>query len=156
MMHAARGLLRRFASSAAAAARGVSASRVSPAAAPAAAAVRDRLTIFDTTLRDGEQSPGCTLQLSEKLAIAHALLRLGVDVCEAGFPGASPGAFDAVRAIALEVGGELGPGRAAGQTMVIAALARASEKDIDRAYEAIKAAPRHRVRSHARRPTGVR
>lgn len=105
--------------------------------------VKDRLVIFDTTLRDGEQSPGCTLQLQEKVAIAHQLSRLGVDVCEAGFPVASNGDFDAVRRIATEVGPLMYPGREA--PMTIAGLARATEKDIDRCYEAVRHAPRHRI-----------
>ena len=65
---------------------------------------KQKLIIFDTTLRDGEQSPGATLNIEEKLEIARQLSRLGVDVCEAGFPIASPGDFEAVRRIAEEVG----------------------------------------------------
>src|SRR5688572_18287850 len=65
----------------------------------------DRLVIFDTTLRDGEQSPGASMNLAEKLEIAHALHELGVDVIEAGFPIASPGDFEAVQAIAQQVEG---------------------------------------------------
>jgi len=65
---------------------------------------KDQLIIFDTTLRDGEQSPGATLNIEEKLEIARQLSRLGVDICEAGFPIASPGDFEAVRRIAVEVG----------------------------------------------------
>ena len=105
---------------------------------------KETLIIFDTTLRDGEQSPGATLNIEEKLEIARQLSRLGVDVCEAGFPIASPGDFEAVRRIAEEVG-PLTEGRKSGQPMVIAGLSRANEEDIDRAYEAIKAAPRHRI-----------
>lgn len=105
---------------------------------------KDKLIIFDTTLRDGEQSPGATLNIEEKLEIARQLSRLGVDVCEAGFPIASPGDFEAVRRIAEEVG-PLTENRKSGQPMVIAGLARANEKDINRAYEAVKAAPRHRI-----------
>lgn len=105
---------------------------------------KDKLVIFDTTLRDGEQSPGATLNIEEKLEIARQLSRLGVDVCEAGFPIASPGDFEAVRRIAEEVG-PLTEGRKSGQPMVIAGLARANELDIDRAYEAVKAAPWHRI-----------
>jgi 2-isopropylmalate synthase len=104
----------------------------------------DRLIIFDTTLRDGEQSPGATLNIQEKLEIARQLSRLGVDVCEAGFPIASPGDFEAVRRIAEEVG-PLTEGRKSGEPMTIAGLARANEQDIDRAYDAVKAAPRHRI-----------
>jgi 2-isopropylmalate synthase len=106
--------------------------------------VKEKLIIFDTTLRDGEQSPGATLNSDEKLEIARQLSRLGVDVCEAGFPIASPGDFEAVRRIAKEVG-PLTEGRKSGQPMVIAGLARANELDIDRAFEAVKAAPRHRI-----------
>ncbi|PWH20130.1 MAG: 2-isopropylmalate synthase [Ardenticatenia bacterium] len=105
---------------------------------------QDILLIFDTTLRDGEQSPGATLDVHEKLEIARQLSRLGVDICEAGFPIASPGDFEAVSRIASEVG-PLTEGRKTGQPMVIAALARANQKDIYRAYEAVKAAPRHRI-----------
>lgn len=107
-------------------------------------AKKEKLVIFDTTLRDGEQSPGATLNIEEKLEIARQLSRLGVDVCEAGFPIASPGDFEAVRRIAEEVG-PLTEGRKTGQPMVIAGLSRANEADIDRAYEAIKDAPRHRI-----------
>jgi len=105
---------------------------------------QDTLLIFDTTLRDGEQSPGATLDVHEKLEIARQLSRLGVDICEAGFPIASPGDFEAVSLIASEIG-PLTEGRKTGQPMVIAALARANQKDIHRAYEAVKAAPRHRI-----------
>ncbi len=105
---------------------------------------KDVVVIFDTTLRDGEQSPGATLNVEEKLEIARQLSRLGVDICEAGFPIASQGDFDAVRRIAEEVG-PLIDGRKSGQPMVIAGLARANETDIKRAYDAVKAAPRHRI-----------
>ena len=80
---------------------------------------QETVVIFDTTLRDGEQSPGATLNVEEKLEIARQLSRLGVDICEAGFPIASPGDFDAVRRIAEEVG-PLTDGRKSGQPMVIA------------------------------------
>src|SRR5512136_378614 len=106
--------------------------------------IQDTVLIFDTTLRDGEQSPGATLNIEEKLEIARQLSRLGVDVCEAGFPIASPGDFEAVRRVAEEVG-PLMEGRKSGQPMVIAGLARANQIDIDRAYDAVKAAPRHRI-----------
>ena len=106
--------------------------------------IQDKVVFFDTTLRDGEQSPGATLNVEEKLEIAKQLSRLGVDICEAGFPIASPGDFDAVRRIAEEVG-PLTEGRKSGQPMVIAGLARAHKKDIARAYEAVKVAPRHRI-----------
>ncbi len=105
---------------------------------------KQKLIIFDTTLRDGEQSPGATLNIEEKLEIAKQLFRLGVDICEAGFPIASPGDFEAVRRIAEEVG-PLTEGRKDGQPMVIAGLARANKVDIQRAYDAVKAAPRHRI-----------
>jgi 2-isopropylmalate synthase len=93
-----------------------------------------RITIFDTTLRDGEQSPGCSMNLEEKLLIARRLDRLGVDVIEAGFPIASEGDFQAVQAVAREV-----------RRPIIAALARASSGDIDRAWEAIRGAQRPRI-----------
>ncbi len=105
---------------------------------------QETVVIFDTTLRDGEQSPGATLNVEEKLEIARQLSRLGVDICEAGFPIASPGDFDAVRRIAEEVG-PLTDGRKSGQPMVIAGLARANKLDIQRAYDAVKVAPRHRI-----------
>ncbi|MAT98879.1 MAG: 2-isopropylmalate synthase [Anaerolineaceae bacterium] len=105
---------------------------------------QETVVIFDTTLRDGEQSPGATLNADEKLEIARQLSRLGVDICEAGFPIASPGDFDAVRRIAEEVGPLL-DGRKSGQPMVIAGLARANKQDIQRAYDAVKVAPRHRI-----------
>jgi 2-isopropylmalate synthase len=94
----------------------------------------NRVIIFDTTLRDGEQSPGISLNAAEKLEIAHQLARLGVDVIEAGFPIASPGDFEAVRAIARDVHGP-----------VIAGLARAHAADIERAAEAVREAPRPRI-----------
>ncbi len=106
--------------------------------------IQETVVIFDTTLRDGEQSPGATLNVDEKLEIARQLSRLGVDICEAGFPIASPGDFDAVRRIAEEVG-PLTEGRKSGQPMVITGLARANKQDIQRAYDAVKAAPRHRI-----------
>ncbi|MBI5640257.1 MAG: 2-isopropylmalate synthase [Nitrospirae bacterium] len=93
-----------------------------------------KIKIFDTTLRDGEQSPGASMNVEEKIQIARQLVRLGVDVIEAGFPIASPGDFDAVRRIAGEV-----------QGAVIAGLARAKEEDIKRAWEAIKEAPKRRI-----------
>ena len=94
----------------------------------------DRVIIFDTTLRDGEQSPGISLNPAEKLEIAHQLARLGVDVIEAGFPISSPGDFEAVRQIARDVHGP-----------VIAGLARAHAADIDRAWEAVHEAERPRI-----------
>ncbi|HVJ80158.1 MAG TPA: 2-isopropylmalate synthase [Planctomycetia bacterium] len=97
----------------------------------------ERVLIFDTTLRDGEQSPGCSMTTSEKLEVAKALADLGIDILEAGFPIASPGDFEAVRAIASEIGGPSGP--------VICGLARCSDADIDRAGEAIQPAAKKRV-----------
>ena len=94
----------------------------------------DRVYIFDTTLRDGEQSPGISLNVREKLEIAEQLARLGVDVIEAGFPITSPGDFEAVSTIARKVKGP-----------IIAGLARAVDADIDRAWEAVKAAERPRI-----------
>ncbi len=96
-----------------------------------------RILIFDTTLRDGEQSPGASLNLEEKLAIAHQLARLGVDVIEAGFPFASQGDFKAVNKIAKVVGKEHGP--------IICGLARASKGDIKACYEAVSPAPKKRI-----------
>ncbi|BAT54165.1 2-isopropylmalate synthase [Nostoc sp. NIES-3756] len=97
----------------------------------------DRVIIFDTTLRDGEQSPGATLNVEEKLAIAHQLALLGVDVIEAGFAVASPGDFQAVKTIAEQVGTPDGP--------VICSLARAVRQDIQTAAEALKGAARSRI-----------
>src|SRR4051812_23268504 len=94
----------------------------------------DRVLIFDTTLRDGEQSPGISLNTAEKLEIAHQLARLGVDVIEAGFPIASPGDFEAVQAIAREVHGP-----------VICGLARTGFADIDAAWNAIRDSERPRI-----------
>jgi 2-isopropylmalate synthase len=93
-----------------------------------------RILIFDTTLRDGEQSPGCSMNLQEKLEIAQALVDLGVDIIEAGFPIASPGDFEAVREIADTIRGA-----------TICGLARCNDADIDRAWEALKRAPRPRI-----------
>src|ERR671933_1670671 len=94
----------------------------------------DRVRIFDTTLRDGEQSPGISLNRAEKLEIAHQLARLGVDVIEAGFPITSPGDFESVQAIAREVHGP-----------VICGLARTSKQDIDAAWNAVKDSERPRI-----------
>jgi 2-isopropylmalate synthase len=95
---------------------------------------KQRLIIFDTTLRDGEQSPGASMNLAEKLEIAHALRDLGVDIIEAGFPIASPGDFESVQAIARQVEGP-----------VICGLARCNADDIDRAWEALRDCPRPRI-----------
>src|SRR3954447_14445440 len=94
----------------------------------------DHVRIFDTTLRDGEQSPGISLNVHEKLEIATQLARLGVDVIEAGFPITSPGDFEAVQTIARSVEGP-----------VICGLARTSKQDIDAAWEAVKDAERPRI-----------
>ena len=98
--------------------------------------------IFDTTLRDGEQSPGATLTSAEKLEVARALAQLGVDVIEAGFPIASPDDFAAVQRIAEEVGNQSVSGR---EPPIICGLARAHEKDILRAWEAVQYAARPRI-----------
>jgi 2-isopropylmalate synthase len=94
----------------------------------------DRVIIFDTTLRDGEQSPGFSMNIPEKLRMAEALAELGVDVIEAGFPIASPGDFDSVQAIAAAIRGP-----------VICGLARSAPGDITRAAEAIRGAERSRI-----------
>lgn len=93
-----------------------------------------QIVIFDTTLRDGEQSPGASMNLQEKLEVAQALVELRVDVIEAGFPIASPGDFEAVRQIAQSVRGS-----------IICGLARCRDEDIDRAWEAIRYAPQARI-----------
>jgi 2-isopropylmalate synthase len=85
------------------------------------------IRIFDTTLRDGEQSPGASMNLSEQMEVAQALVDLGVDIIEAGFPIASPGDFEAVREIAMNIRGS-----------VICGLARCNDEDIDRAWEALR------------------
>jgi 2-isopropylmalate synthase len=97
--------------------------------------MKDKLIIFDTTLRDGEQSPGASMTQDEKVRIAKALERLKVDVIEAGFPIASPGDFEAVQAVAAAV-----------RDSAVCGLARALDKDIDRAAEALR--PAHRARIH--------
>jgi 2-isopropylmalate synthase len=99
--------------------------------------------IFDTTLRDGEQSPGATLTSAEKLEIARALARLGVDVIEAGFPAASPDDLEGVRRIALEVGNSSADN--GNRPPIICGLARAAKGDIDKAWEAVRHAARPRL-----------
>ena len=94
----------------------------------------DRIRIFDTTLRDGEQAPGCSMTLREKLRIAKSLAELNVDIIEAGFPAASPGDFEAVKAIA---DADYGP--------VICGLARCNPDDIEKVYAAVNSAKRHRI-----------
>ena len=93
-----------------------------------------KIYIFDTTLRDGEQTPGISLNVQEKLEIAAQLERLGVDAIEAGFPIASKGDFEAVKTIAQNI-----------RKPVIVGLARAVEKDIEKAWEALKYAARPRI-----------
>ncbi|MDX1920876.1 MAG: 2-isopropylmalate synthase [Candidatus Caenarcaniphilales bacterium] len=93
-----------------------------------------RVLIFDTTLRDGEQSPGASLNEAEKIKIAHSLAKLGVDVIEAGFPFSSQGDFNAVNSIAKEVQGP-----------IICGLARATEQDIKKAAQAVEPAPKRRI-----------
>lgn len=95
----------------------------------------DVITIFDTTLRDGEQSPGCSMDTAEKLDVAKALVELGVDVIEAGFPIASPGDFEAVQKIAEKFG----------DRSTICGLARCRKEDIDRAWEALQHAQNVRI-----------
>ena len=94
----------------------------------------EHVKIFDTTLRDGEQSPGCSMDINEKLRMARQLEKLNVDVIEAGFPIASDGDFQAVKLIAQEI-----------KSSTVAGLARANEKDIDRAWEALKYAKSGRI-----------
>src|SRR5216110_763282 len=94
----------------------------------------ERITVFDTTLRDGEQSPGCSMNVQEKLRLARQLDLLGVDVIEAGFPIASEGDFAAVQAVAASL-----------RRPIIAALARACNQDIERAWHALKSAARPRI-----------
>ena len=97
--------------------------------------MNDRVYIFDTTLRDGEQSPGASMNTEEKLEIARQLVRLGVDVIEAGFPISSPGDFESVQRIAAEVG----------DAAIVCGLSRAIPKDIEVAAEALKGAQRPRI-----------
>src|ERR1700756_2737374 len=94
----------------------------------------DQVLIFDTTLRDGEQSPGCSMTRPEKLRVARALAELGVDVIEAGFPAASRGDFDSVGAVAREVQGP-----------IVCALARCHDEDIELAARALAGAERKRL-----------
>jgi 2-isopropylmalate synthase len=94
----------------------------------------ERVQVFDTTLRDGEQSPGFSMTVAEKLRMAHQLQSLGADIIEAGFPIASPGDFDGVRAVAKQI-----------RSCKVAALARASQRDVDSALAAIESAAHPRV-----------
>jgi len=102
-----------------------------------------KIDIFDTTLRDGEQSPGASMNTEEKLIIAQELLRMHVDIIEAGFPISSPGDFRSVQEI----------GRLAGDDAVVVGLTRAVDKDIDRAAEALKTARRPRIHTGLGRVT---
>ena len=95
---------------------------------------KDRVIIFDTTMRDGEQSPGASMSLEEKIQIARVFDELGIDIIEAGFPIASPGDFEAVSEVSKIL-----------KNSIPAGLSRHSVKDIDRAYEALKHAPRFRI-----------
>ena len=97
---------------------------------------QNRISIFDTTLRDGEQSPGCSMDLAEKVQMAEKLQELGVDIIEAGFPIASDGDFAAVRAVAASCRG-----------VKVAALCRTAEQDVARAAEALSRAAYPRRRS---------
>lgn len=109
---------------------------MTPAPATTAAnSAADRIIIFDTTLRDGEQSPGCSMNTAEKLEVAKALVDLGVDVIEAGFPIASPGDFEAVRKVAERFG----------EQATICGLARCRNEDIDRAADAVAPAKNKRI-----------
>ena len=94
----------------------------------------ERVYIFDTTLRDGEQSPGASMNIEEKLLLARQLEKLRVDVIEAGFPISSDGDFESVKRIAEEI-----------RTVSIAGLARAAKMDIDRCWEAVKPAAKPRI-----------
>src|SRR5512139_850571 len=96
--------------------------------------MKDKLIIFDTTMRDGEQSPGASMTRDEKIRIGRALERLKVDVIEAGFPAASPGDFESVQAVANTV-----------KETTVCGLARALAKDIDQAGTALKGASRSRI-----------
>src|SRR6202162_5186972 len=97
-------------------------------------ALEPQVAIFDTTLRDGEQSPGVSITLEEKLETARALRDLHVDAIEAGFPMASTGVFEGVRAIARTIEGPM-----------ICALARCVREDVERAFEAVRDAARKRI-----------
>src|SRR5437879_2291762 len=114
--------------------RGSTAGASPPAWMEPVARVADRVIIFDTTLRDGEQSPGASMNLDEKIRIALLLEEMGIDVIEAGFPIASNGDFEAVREVAKLV-----------KSSTVAGLARAGKMDIDRAWEALRGAARPRI-----------
>ncbi|MBI1793641.1 MAG: 2-isopropylmalate synthase [Chloroflexi bacterium] len=106
--------------------------------------ITNYVKIFDTTLRDGEQSPGATMTSAEKLEVARSLARMGVDIIEAGFPAASPDDLEAVRRIAVEVGNPP-KGEPDAGVPVITGLARANKSDIDKAWEAIQDAQKPRI-----------
>ncbi|MBK6848349.1 MAG: 2-isopropylmalate synthase [Proteobacteria bacterium] len=106
---------------------------------------QDYVRIFDTTLRDGEQSPGATMTSSEKIEVARVLSRLGVDVIEAGFPAASLDDLAAVQAIAAEVGQRAVEGRPSDQPPIVCGLARATQRDIDKAWSGVQGARRPRI-----------
>src|SRR5437763_7253656 len=108
--------------------------RVRVSGARAQELTMETVRIFDTTLRDGEQSPGATLTLPEKLEIAPHLEAMGVDIIEAGFPASSPGDFESVQAIAAEL-----------TRCVVCGLARSTSKDVERAGEAVKGAKKPRI-----------
>src|SRR5438477_12750019 len=101
----------------------------------------DTVRIFDTTLRDGEQSPGATLTLPEKVEIARLLEAMGVDIIEAGFPISSDGDFESVKAISSEV-----------TKSTVCGLARCTPKDVDRAGQAVKGAAKGRVHDFCATP----
>src|SRR3989344_7131271 len=101
----------------------------------------EKIYIFDTTLRDGEQSPGCSMDAKEKLEVAHQLARLKVDVIEAGFPISSQGDFEAVRTIAETVG----RGKKGSHVPQICGLSRCIKTDIDACWNAVKAAKYPRI-----------
>ena len=106
---------------------------------------KESITVFDTTLRDGEQCPGASMNLREKLEIARQLARLRVDVIEAGFPASSPGDFEAVRSVAGAI-----------KESTVCGLARANDRDISRAAEAIRPARRAvKFRSRGSRTTNT-
>jgi 2-isopropylmalate synthase len=105
----------------------------------------DYVRIFDTSLRDGEQAPGASMTSAEKLEIARALARLGVDVIEAGFPAASPDDMAAVQAIAAEIGQEPVAGRPQAEPPIVCGLARCTRSDIEAAWQGVKGARRPRI-----------
>ncbi len=105
----------------------------------------DYVRIFDTSLRDGEQAPGASMTSAEKLEVARALARLGVDVIEAGFPAASPDDLAAVQTIAAEVGQVPGAGRPQAEPPIICGLARCTRNDIDAAWQGVKGAKHPRI-----------